>query len=217
MTPVKAPHTPPARPAIVSYVCQPNDFKCVSHPHTCIKSNMVCDGIYDCTDHSDEFNCTREPASKATVGSGTGSGTGTGSGSGPGSGLGTGNFKRWKKSQRGGGAPKSRLRDRMIKRHVEAEKLSRSFGLFYAFFLPSLSMIFSRPNLVFVYGYLYLPFSLCLYPFPLLFFFSFSFLLPFTSVLGAFTSFLRFYVSLSPPLSFSLSALCNSVRSCNTR
>ncbi|XP_054087671.1 basement membrane-specific heparan sulfate proteoglycan core protein isoform X23 [Zeugodacus cucurbitae] len=46
---------PPTR---LSYTCQPNDFKCVSHPHTCIKASMVCDGIHDCTDHSDEFNCT---------------------------------------------------------------------------------------------------------------------------------------------------------------
>ncbi|XP_018799864.1 PREDICTED: basement membrane-specific heparan sulfate proteoglycan core protein isoform X12 [Bactrocera latifrons] len=46
---------PPTR---LSYACQPNDFKCVSHPHTCIKAAMVCDGIHDCTDHSDEFNCT---------------------------------------------------------------------------------------------------------------------------------------------------------------
>lgn len=46
---------PPTR---LSYTCQPSDFKCVSHPHTCIKASMVCDGIHDCTDHSDEFNCT---------------------------------------------------------------------------------------------------------------------------------------------------------------
>lgn len=147
MTPVKAPHTPPMRPAIISYVCQPNDFKCVSHPHTCIKSNMVCDGIYDCTDHSDEFNCTRDPAGKATMATGTGIGTGigTGTGSGTGSGLGStsGNFKRWKKSQTsGGGKQKSPWqlgkRDKMIKRHVAMEELSRSFGLFYAFFLPCL-------------------------------------------------------------------------------
>ncbi|XP_067635534.1 basement membrane-specific heparan sulfate proteoglycan core protein isoform X4 [Eurosta solidaginis] len=46
---------PPTR---VSYDCQPSDFKCVSHPHTCIRASMVCDGIHDCTDHSDEFNCT---------------------------------------------------------------------------------------------------------------------------------------------------------------
>lgn len=141
MTPVKAPHTPPMRPAIISYVCQPNDFKCVSHPHTCIKSNMVCDGIYDCTDHSDEFNCTRDPAGKATMATGTGIGTGSGSGSGLEST--SGNFKRWKKSQTsGGGKQKSPWqlgkRDKMIKRHVAMEKLSQSFGLFYAFFLPCL-------------------------------------------------------------------------------
>lgn len=207
MTPVKAPHTPPARPAIVSYVCQPNDFKCVSHPHTCIKSNMVCDGIYDCTDHSDEFNCTREPAAKATVGSGTGSGTGTGTGPGSGSGLGTGNFKRWKKSQTGGGAPKSRLRDRMIKRHVAAEKLSRSFGLSYAFFLPSLLWYSTDLTLsLFMAISIYLSFSVFTL-FLSYFFFSFSFLLPFTSVFASFTSFLRFYVSLPPPLSIFVSSL----------
>ncbi|KAL9883895.1 terribly reduced optic lobes isoform 7-T9 [Glossina fuscipes fuscipes] len=42
-----------------SYACQPSDFRCISHPHTCITKSMVCDGIHDCTDHSDEFNCTR--------------------------------------------------------------------------------------------------------------------------------------------------------------
>ncbi|XP_073829721.1 terribly reduced optic lobes isoform X13 [Musca autumnalis] len=39
--------------------CLPSDFKCVSHPHTCVARHMVCDGMHDCTDHSDEFNCTR--------------------------------------------------------------------------------------------------------------------------------------------------------------
>nr|XP_036676267.1 basement membrane-specific heparan sulfate proteoglycan core protein isoform X28 [Drosophila suzukii] len=70
------------RTPTISYTCQPNDFKCVSHPHTCIRSNMVCDGIYDCTDHSDEFNCI----------------AGKGSGK-SGSNSGSGNFKRWKKDQ----------------------------------------------------------------------------------------------------------------------
>lgn len=54
----KAPAT--ASAGRTSYTCQPSDFKCVSHPHTCIAQHMVCDGIHDCTDHSDEFNCTRE-------------------------------------------------------------------------------------------------------------------------------------------------------------
>ncbi|XP_049312044.1 basement membrane-specific heparan sulfate proteoglycan core protein isoform X30 [Bactrocera dorsalis] len=57
---------PPTR---LSYACQPSDFKCVSHPHTCIKAAMVCDGIHDCTDHSDEFNCTPQqpPTTLATA------------------------------------------------------------------------------------------------------------------------------------------------------
>ncbi|XP_075155748.1 terribly reduced optic lobes isoform X13 [Haematobia irritans] len=64
--PVSLPPPPP--PAMTaagrsSYTCQPSDFKCVSHPHTCVAKHMVCDGIHDCTDHSDEFNCTRDQTS----------------------------------------------------------------------------------------------------------------------------------------------------------
>ncbi|XP_055844274.1 basement membrane-specific heparan sulfate proteoglycan core protein isoform X29 [Episyrphus balteatus] len=59
-------------PRPVTYACKPNDFKCTSHPHTCVKASMVCDGIYDCTDHSDEFNCPRNSRNR---------------------------FKRWKKDQ----------------------------------------------------------------------------------------------------------------------
>ncbi|XP_068154728.1 basement membrane-specific heparan sulfate proteoglycan core protein [Drosophila tropicalis] len=101
----KQQHNSNNRPiATTPAACQPSDFKCVSHPHTCIKANMVCDGIYDCTDHSDEFNCTRDYGSgkgklkadssgkgtavAATVAAGT-AGTGTGL-----------NFKRWKKNSR---------------------------------------------------------------------------------------------------------------------
>ena len=59
----------PISAAAISYACQPSDFKCVSHPHTCISASMVCDGIHDCTDHSDEFNCadTAPPLSNAVA------------------------------------------------------------------------------------------------------------------------------------------------------
>ncbi|XP_016982302.1 basement membrane-specific heparan sulfate proteoglycan core protein isoform X20 [Drosophila rhopaloa] len=78
------------RTPTISYTCQPSDFKCVSHPHTCVRANMVCDGIYDCTDHSDEFNCI----------------AGKGSGK-PGSSSGSGSFKRWKRIKRQGSLVKS--------------------------------------------------------------------------------------------------------------
>ncbi|EDW00229.1 GH12750 [Drosophila grimshawi] len=97
ITPAK-PLAAPPRPSVISYACQANDFKCVSHPHTCVKSSMVCDGIYDCTDHSDEFNCTRDFASKAASSGPTGIGIGIGTATGTGTGTGLGNFKRWKKS-----------------------------------------------------------------------------------------------------------------------
>ncbi|XP_061400156.1 basement membrane-specific heparan sulfate proteoglycan core protein-like [Musca vetustissima] len=48
-----------------SGACLPTDFKCVSHPNTCVAKHMVCDGIHDCTDHSDEFNCSRSEAGAA--------------------------------------------------------------------------------------------------------------------------------------------------------
>ncbi|XP_070067065.1 basement membrane-specific heparan sulfate proteoglycan core protein isoform X29 [Drosophila virilis] len=103
MSPAKPLTPPPARPPIISYACQPTDFKCISHPHTCVKSSMVCDGIYDCTDHSDEFNCTasRGAATGVTVGVGGGLGVSTGTTTGTGTGTGLGSFKRWKKSYTG--------------------------------------------------------------------------------------------------------------------
>ncbi|XP_055374705.1 basement membrane-specific heparan sulfate proteoglycan core protein isoform X7 [Condylostylus longicornis] len=41
------------------YTCNSYDFKCKSHPRTCIHPNRICDGIYDCIDHSDELECNR--------------------------------------------------------------------------------------------------------------------------------------------------------------
>ncbi|XP_062139237.1 basement membrane-specific heparan sulfate proteoglycan core protein isoform X16 [Drosophila sulfurigaster albostrigata] len=129
----------PARGPSISYVCQPNDFKCVSHPHTCVRSSMVCDGIYDCTDHSDEFNCTRDFGSKTANKASAGGGGGGGN-----------NFKRWKKSQpqfangngngygkgnKGSASDKHKMwkqelrRDRTRKRQVvQQEMLSQSFA-----------------------------------------------------------------------------------------
>ncbi|KAL7742847.1 hypothetical protein ACLKA6_012270 [Drosophila palustris] len=139
LTPSK-PLAPPLapRPPIISYACQANDFKCVSHPHTCVKASMVCDGIYDCTDHSDEFNCTRDfGQGKATSGGATGAGAGAGAATGTGTTAGgLGNFKRWKKSQDIVKQKKHRghqlwgqdyRRERTSKRQV-VQKLSKSFA-----------------------------------------------------------------------------------------
>lgn len=37
--------------------CQPGEFECKDITHECIPMAMVCDGINDCTDRSDELNC----------------------------------------------------------------------------------------------------------------------------------------------------------------
>lgn len=71
LTPATAPVSLPPSTSMTttgrtSYICQPSDFKCVSHPHTCVAKHMVCDGIHDCTDHSDEFNCTRDQVGSST-------------------------------------------------------------------------------------------------------------------------------------------------------
>lgn len=44
-------------PAFNFSVCTDGDFRCISHPHTCIKLGRICDNIYDCVDHTDELNC----------------------------------------------------------------------------------------------------------------------------------------------------------------
>ncbi|XP_032309278.1 basement membrane-specific heparan sulfate proteoglycan core protein isoform X10 [Drosophila ananassae] len=107
----KGPSGSPPRPSIVSYACQPSDFKCVSHPHTCVKASMVCDGIYDCTDHSDEFNC---------IVGGKASGSRTEKGS--------GNFKRWKKSRKTGQEVRSSLDQKKLRKRHLAYLARRSFA-----------------------------------------------------------------------------------------
>lgn len=38
--------------------CGPNQFNCKSDPNACIEMSLVCDGIYDCIDRSDEEKCS---------------------------------------------------------------------------------------------------------------------------------------------------------------
>lgn len=118
----KGPSGSPPRPSIVSYACQPSDFKCVSHPHTCVKASMVCDGIYDCTDHSDEFNC---------IVGGKASGSRTEKGS--------GNFKRWKKSRKTGQEVRSSLDQKKLRKRHLSYLAGRSFGWSFNFSLNNSS------------------------------------------------------------------------------
>lgn len=38
--------------------CGPNQFNCKSDPSSCIDLAFVCDSIYDCSDRSDELDCS---------------------------------------------------------------------------------------------------------------------------------------------------------------
>lgn len=42
---------------LIKSPCTKNDFHCVSNPSVCIPKEMVCDDIFDCSDHSDEADC----------------------------------------------------------------------------------------------------------------------------------------------------------------
>jgi len=168
------------RTPTISYTCQPNDFKCVSHPHTCIRSNMVCDGIYDCTDHSDEFNCI----------------AGKGSGK-SGSNSGSGNFKRWKKDQQ--------LRRRSLVKAFKDRKLrKRSSGWSQSFLSspsPQKLSLTLCPGIAIYNTQLYLFVSNSVLPPPTFLFPSFI-LCPFQSL---HTNFIHYpYASFYPNLPYCL-------------
>lgn len=40
--------------------CRPDQFTCKFDSNTCIAGNLVCDGIFDCPDRSDESFCHQE-------------------------------------------------------------------------------------------------------------------------------------------------------------
>ena len=39
-------------------VCDDNEFRCLKHQPKCVPVSRRCDGVNDCTDKSDEANCT---------------------------------------------------------------------------------------------------------------------------------------------------------------
>jgi hypothetical protein len=59
-TPTPAPTLTPSTSPTMPPGC-PNDMFACRNNHECIQTRLVCDSVYDCTDHSDEAECTAAP------------------------------------------------------------------------------------------------------------------------------------------------------------
>lgn len=54
-------------PNSISNCNWPYQFNCKSDPSSCIDISLVCDGTFDCSDRSDELDCSRNRTKKDEI------------------------------------------------------------------------------------------------------------------------------------------------------